>query len=197
MLIEGAALRVLVVGAGEVAARKTVSLVRAGAAVRVVAPHLCPELERLGAEGGCQVIRRVYECHDISDAQLVIAATNTREVNARVAADAALANCWVNVADAPETGVVSFMAAHCIGTLTVGVSAGGVPAAAARIRDAIAARFDERYGESLQTLVLARRALLASGEATRWRAASDALIDANFCDAVENGTLSARVSAWR
>ena len=79
----------------------------------------------------------------------------------------------------------------------VGVSAGGVPGAAARIRDAIAARFDSRYAAALELLGALRRNHLARGDGGSWRALSSSAMDERFCDSVEQGTLDDRVESWR
>lgn len=196
ILLEGAALRVLVVGGGPVAARKAARFIHAGAEVHVVAPELCDDLEELVRNGTVGVKRRRYEATDVDAVEVVIAATDDRDVNAGVARDARSAHRLVNVADAPDEGAFAFMAAHVTGPLTIGVSA-GIPSAAARIRDAIASRFDARYDEPLRELVLARRTLLDSGDAHVWRERAAAVIDADFCESVESGRLRTRTASWR
>ena len=90
------------------------------------------------------------------------------------------------------------MATHRAGALVVGVSAGGVPGAAARIRDAIAARFDARYAARSARLGDAPpRAARSRATARRGARSSPRLIDDDFCDAVEQGALDERVAAWR
>jgi hypothetical protein len=79
----------------------------------------------------------------------------------------------------------------------MGVSAGGVPGAAARIRDVIARRFDDRYARALDRLAAMRRALLARGEGERWRDLAREVLDDEFCRAVEENTLDAKVTSWR
>ena len=79
---------------------------------------------------------------------MVVAATNVRAVNARVAADALACGRLINVADRPEDGNCVTVAAHHAGALVIAVSAGGVPPVASRIRDAVAERFDARYAEA-------------------------------------------------
>ena len=197
ILLEGAELRVLVVGGGPVAARKAARFVHAGATVHVVAPDLCDDLEELVRNGTVGVERRRYESGDVDAVELVIAATDDRAVNAGVARDARTAHRLVNVADAPNEGAFAFMAAHVTGPLTIGVSAGGIPLAATRIRDAIASRFDMRYDEPLRELVLARRTLLDAGEGHVWRERAAAVIDADFCENVESGRLRTRTASWR
>lgn len=197
ILVEASALRVLVVGGGAVGARKARQFALAGAEVRVVALALCEDMEHLMTERGLTVERRAYESGDVGDAQLVFAATNDRLVNAEVAREAEAAHRLLNAADHSEEGNFAVMAAHHRGPLTVGVSAGGVPAAALRIRDAIASRFDARYGDALTDLKALRKRLIASGAVHRWREGSPELINDEFCDAVERGALSERIAEWR
>ena len=197
ILIEGSAVRALVVGGGSVAARKTMALLDAGAHVRVVAPDIAEPLRNCATHGRLELVTRRYVPSDIGDAQLVVAATDDRGVNAAVASDARAAGRLVNVADAPGDGSFSTMATHRHGALIVGVSAGGVPSAAARIRDAIAMRFDARYASALAELSALRRRMLDDGEGESWRRRAATVVDERFCEAVESGELATRVSAWR
>ena len=89
------------------------------------------------------------------------------------------------------------MAAHRAGSLVIGVSAGGVPGAAARIRDAIALRFDERYARAIGRLADLRRTLIGQRDVATWRALSAEVLDERFCDAVEQDGLDAQVKPWR
>jgi uroporphyrin-III C-methyltransferase/precorrin-2 dehydrogenase/sirohydrochlorin ferrochelatase len=196
ILVEADGLRVLIVGGGAVATRKAKQFALAGAIVRIVAIELDAELEELAIERGLEVDRRAYEHDDIDDAQLVIAATDDRHVNAAVSRDAEAACRLLNAADHSGDGNFAMMAAHRRGGLTIGVSAGGVPAAALRIRDAIAERFDARYGDALNELAALRKRMIATGDAHRWREESPKLIDDEFCDAVEHGQISARIAQW-
>ncbi|MDB4883999.1 MAG: siroheme synthase, partial [Gemmatimonadetes bacterium] len=187
ILVDGVGLRVLVVGGGNVATRKARQFAQAGATVRIVSPTLDPALEELVLEYAIDVDRRPYETGDIADAQLVISATNDLGANTKVARDAETAHRLLNAADHSPDGNFAMMATHHRGPLTIGVSAGGVPAAAIRIRDAIAERFDARYGDALADLGALRRRAIARGDADVWRARSAELIDRDFCDAVERG----------
>lgn len=197
ILLEGTGLRVLVVGAGDVATRKLLAFVEAGARVNVVAPQASEEIRALSEDGRITWLPRTYVPADIEDADLVLVATDDRAVNAMATADARAMHRVVNVADAPEDGSFTMMATHRSGRLVVGVSAGGVPSAAARIRDVIARRFDDRYARAVDALVDVRRAALAGGEAARWRSFSRAVLGRDFCRAVEEGTFLERVTSWR
>lgn len=73
----------------------------------------------------------------------------------------------------------------------------GVPAAAARVRDVIAQRFDQRYADAIEFLVTARAALLSRGEPDGWRALADDVVSQDFCDLVEGGEFEKRMTPWR
>jgi siroheme synthase (precorrin-2 oxidase/ferrochelatase) len=117
-------------------------------------------------------------------------------VNSRVALDARAAGKLVNVSDAPGEGSFNTMAVHRSGDVTIAVSAGGVPGAASRIRDAIAERFDVRYERALSALRRLRSTMLARGD-EEWNAIAPDLIGNDFCDSVENGSFSHRIDSWR
>ena len=197
ILIEGSAVRVLLVGGGTVASRKAAVLLEAGAQLRIVAPAIHDDLRAMAASGRVELVERSYQRHDVGDAQLVVAATDDRAVNAAVLADAQAASRLVNVADAPADGSFSTMATHRAGELVIGVSAGGVPGAAARIRDTIATRFDARYARALADLAAVRRLLLDRGERDAWRRHATEPFGAGFCDGVESGALAEQVASWR
>ena len=197
VLLEGAALTVLVVGGGPVAVRKASAFAAAGASVRVVSREPSPEMRELARAHAFSLEERVYEPTDVADAMLVVAATNDRSVNAAIAADGRASARLVNVADAPDEGSFATMATHRSGTLVVGVSAGGVPGAAARIRDVVAGRFDARYDDALRRLAALRRTMIGRGGSTEWRAFASEVLDEDFCDTVETGALEARLAAWR
>lgn len=197
ILLEGGGLTVLVVGGGPVAVRKAAAFAAAGAKVRVIARDPSPDMRELAGAGDVTLDERLYEPGDLRDAQLVIAATNDRRVNGSIAADARAASRLVNVADAPQDGSFATMATHRAGTLVVGVSAGGVPGAAARVRDAVAVRFDDRYADALRRLASLRRTMIDRGAGGDWRALASEVLDDEFCNAVEAGTLDARIAAWR
>jgi hypothetical protein len=71
-----------------------------------------------------------------------------------------------------------------------------VPGAAARIRDAIAERFDSRYGQAVSALRGLRSKLIAGGD-NRWHDAAPKLIGDDFCSSVEDGSLAEKVDSWR
>lgn len=198
IVVEGSAVSALIVGGGAVALRKATALLDTGAYVHVVAPEVVPELARLAIERpSLRITQALYETAHVVGATLVIAATNDSALNATIARDAAEKGKLVNVVDAPELGNFVTPAVHRAGDVTVAVTAGGVPAAAARIRDSIADSIDERYGDAVRELAALRRLLIDSGERERWRQVSSTLVGEDFCAQVETGEFPSKVAEWR
>jgi len=198
VLLDGRAITALVVGGGAVALRKVRALLAAGARVRVIAPAVEDEITALlEREPSLTIEQRAFDDGDIGDANLVIAATDDRSINARVGRLARERHRLVNVVDAATDGNFVSMATHRAGDVVIAVSAGGVPRAAARIRDAIAERFDDRYASAIAAIQTARRRLLDSGGADAWERTAGRMLDDDFCARVESGVVPAEVDAWR
>jgi len=196
-MLHGEAIEALIVGGGAVAARKARALLIAGARVRIVAVEIGPDLRALAeTHAKLHLEERPYAPSDIGNAQLVLASTNDRAINRRVADDAHAAHRLVNVADDPARGNCRTTATHRAGDLVIGITAGGVPSAAVRIRDSLAARFDDRYANAVATLATLRRRLLDTGATDEWARAAEALIDDGFCERVERGTIENEAARW-
>ena len=123
----------VVVGGGKVAARKVAMLLKAGAEIRVVAPDLCDELEKLHKAGAILHARREFQEHDIDGMVLAIAATNNERVNRQVSAVADRLRIPVNVVDTPK--LCSFIVPSIIdrSPVQVAVSTGGASPVLARL----------------------------------------------------------------
>jgi siroheme synthase-like protein len=194
--LHGERISALIVGGGAVATRKALALAEAGANVRIVALSVSPELEEAAESHRVSIVKNAYSPDQIANATLVIAATDSRDVNAQVAIDAHKRGRLVNITDFPDEGNFHTMALHRSGDVTIAVSSGGVPGAAARIRDAIAERFDARYERAVSALRGLRTRLIANGSG-EWRDAAPKLIDDDFCHSVEDGSLAKKLEAWQ
>lgn len=194
--LHGERITAIVIGGGSVGTRKALALVEAGAQVRVVSPLVTPELEAAERARELTIVRESYGVEHLGRTMLVVAATDSREANAQIAVDAHAAGKLVNITDYADEGNFHTMAIHRSGDVTIAVSAGGVPGAAARIRDAIAERFDGRYERAVSALRGLRSRLLASGD-EEWRAAAPKLISDDFCSSVEDGSFAGKVDSWR
>src|SRR6201995_4066612 len=91
----------LVVGAGEIAESKIQSLLAAGADVTVVSPEAKSGLRDLASAGLFTWHQREYAVDDLAGKFMVIAATDSLEVNAAVYRDAEERNILCNAVDDP------------------------------------------------------------------------------------------------
>ena len=125
--------RCLVVGGGEVAARKTDLLIEAGAAVQAVAPRLGPGMQALVGAGRIAYRDGAFRESDLDGAQLVIAASDDRRVNARVAGLADSRGVPVNVVDDPALCRFIMPAIVDRSPVVAAVSTGGASPVLARL----------------------------------------------------------------
>ena len=89
----------LVIGGGEIATRKTLALIRAGATPHVVAPKITADLSRALMRRQISYTQKVFSEDDLEGIQLVIVATPHRELNLAVAMQAKQRGILVNVVD--------------------------------------------------------------------------------------------------
>ncbi|HEX3670093.1 MAG TPA: hydroxymethylbilane synthase [Candidatus Cybelea sp.] len=145
--------RAVIVGGGDVAARKAESVARAGFPIFVVAERIGDRLRALLDETGSPHAQRAYETSDLSGAALVVAATNDGELNARIVADARAVHALACDAANPGLGDFTMPATQRVGTLTIGVDSGGnAPAFSRRVARDLAAALDPRYAGALDRL---------------------------------------------
>jgi uroporphyrin-III C-methyltransferase/precorrin-2 dehydrogenase/sirohydrochlorin ferrochelatase len=123
----------VVVGGGDVAARKLELLRRAGARIRIVAPEAGEAVAALAASGRIAWRQARFGAEDLEGADLVIAATDARDVNEAVAAAARARHLPVNVVDSPD--LCSFIMPAIIdrGRVVAAVSTGGASPVLARL----------------------------------------------------------------
>ena len=124
--------RCVVVGGGEVALRKATLLVRAGARLHVVAPDLCAALKTLCEQSGSLVCPIEFQPCCLGGATLVIAATDSLEVNTRVSEHAQTLGIPVNVVDQPELCTFIVPAIVDRSPILVAISSGGASPILAR-----------------------------------------------------------------
>jgi siroheme synthase-like protein len=153
--------RCLVVGAGLIGLEKVESLLRCGASIRVVAPQAVPRLEQLSARGEIEWRPRRYEPEDATGCDLIIAATNDRQVNQAVFAEASRRSILCNTADDPPLCDFFFASIVQRGDLQIAIStAGKSPALAQRLRREIDAQLPADLGTWLDDLGELRREIM-------------------------------------
>lgn len=170
----------LVVGGGAVAARRAQGLLEAGATVRIISPTLTPDLQSLLAQQAIQYHPGLYEPSSLQDVVLVVAATNSRAVNAQVVNDARIRRIPVNAADAPEEGDYIVPSIVRRGEFCLSISTGGAnPMLAARLAHEMEARFGPEYADYMELLAQMRLYIKNKTEAVALRRrALAALLDA-------------------
>jgi len=123
----------LVVGGGEIAARKVGLLLRAGAQVTVVSPQLNDALSELRVAGKIRHRAAHFQESDLAGAALAIAATDDIAINQRISESAKQCSIPVNVVDQPE--LCSFILPSIIDRSPViaAISTGGTSPVLARL----------------------------------------------------------------
>jgi len=159
----------VVVGGGAVGMRKVGGLVAAGARVRLIAPR-DPGLPE-GLEG-VELIPRPYRRGDLRDAFLAFAATDDRQTNAAIAAEARDRGIPINVGDDPRSGDFHLPAVLRRGPLTVAVSTSGrSPALAAVLRQRLAGELGPEWQTVVEIAAALRRNRLTAKRKTEYNQA--------------------------
>ena len=141
----------LVVGAGEIAARKIELLVRAGAKITVIAKEISPTVSDLQTDHKLTILQKSFAPTDLRGFRLVVSATDNKETNQLVAKTAEGLNILVNVVDDP--GLCSFVFPAIIDRSPViaAVSSGGAaPVLARLLRSKIESIIPPAYGRLAQ-----------------------------------------------
>lgn len=143
----------MVVGGGQVAARKVIALQRASADIVVISPNLCEQMEELAAQGAIEVVDRGYRWGDLERAFLAVAATDDLDVNQRVWEEARARDLLVNVVDDPDH--CNFIAPSVVrrGPLALAISTSGrCPAFSRHLRRELERELGPAYGEYVDLL---------------------------------------------
>ena len=171
----------VIVGAGDVGERKIDGLLDSGADIVVIGPEATPKVRAWACDGRIAWVDRGYTVGDLDGAFLAIAATDDREVNRRVAEEAAERRVLLNVVDDPELCMFTAPSLLKRGDLTVAISTNGrSPAMARKVREDLEARFPRNYGDLVTAAAEARDALREEGRQIAgevWNAALGPVID--------------------
>lgn len=118
-------LNVLIVGAGEVAARKLELMLKTEAQITIVAPFVCDAVHQLTAHTSVMVKPRPYQQDDLTQQHMVFVATDNPKLNEQIYQQACAQNILVNVVD--NTPLCRFITPSIIdrSPLVVALSSGG------------------------------------------------------------------------
>lgn len=149
-------LRVIVVGAGAVAASKLDGLLAAGARVTVVAPAISDAVRARTSELAA-IVEQPFRASHLDGARWVVAAA-TPDVNRDVAAAAAERGLFVNAVDDKAAATAYLGGVVRRGSVEVAISTGGTaPALAGLLREALDAILPEELERWIEVANHARR----------------------------------------
>lgn len=97
-----------VFGGGKSALRRVKELLRFGAKVTVIAPQICPELEKMSQEDRIRHIPRKYFRGDCTNSQLCVAATDDSAININISTECKNKSIPVNVTNPRSYGNFTF-----------------------------------------------------------------------------------------
>ena len=136
----------VVVGGGEVAARKAERLLDCCAKVFVISPKLSPELSALKEKNLISHIATEYTGDLIHGAALIIGATDDEKTNAAISLDARKKGIPVNIVDDPQKCDFILPSLVQRGDLAIAIGTGGKsPALARHLREELEAKYGEEY----------------------------------------------------
>lgn len=144
---------VVIIGGGNVCARKAETMMKYGARVTIVSPELTDEIEGWAREGCLALKRKTYEASDLDGAHIVIASTDHQTVNEQIAADCRARRIPVNVVDV--TPLCEFIVPAIIekGSIQIAVSTGGKsPAVARTLKEDLQRMIGPEYAEANDVL---------------------------------------------
>lgn len=172
----------VVIGGGEVAARKVNRLINCGAKVFVVSPKLTPELITLKAKNAIEHIAADYNVQYIKGAALIIGATDDEKTNALISSDARSLGIPVNIVDDPQKCDFILPSVVERGDLAIAIGTGGKsPALARHVRKELEAKYGLEYEILLKILGGLRRQMKSSNTGKTW---FDSLIASGILDLI-------------
>jgi precorrin-2 dehydrogenase/sirohydrochlorin ferrochelatase len=183
----------VVIGGGEIAERKTRSLIEAGASVVIISPAITAGLAAMSGAGTIQHLARRYRHGDLADAFLAFDATGDGATARAAAAEASARGVPINVADVPE--LCDFISPAVVqrGGLQIAISTGGAsPALARKIREDLEGLFGPEYELIISLLERTRRwlRLQESDAGTRARL-QDTLVRSELLECLKRGDFAA------
>ncbi len=156
--------RIVVVGAGRIAARKAAAYADQGALLTVIAPEHGPDMARIDVDVR---IHRRFEASDLDEAWLTVTATGDPVVDGAVFDAAENRRIWCNAADDPGHCSAILPAVSRAGDITVAVSTGGrSPAVASWLRRRIDALLDDNTLTIAEACANVRTKVRAAGLST-------------------------------
>lgn len=118
--------KVIVIGAGTIAARRIRTLLSFTEDITVVAPHIHPDIKLLEEQRKIKVECREYEREDLYDAYLAIAATDNKKLNDEIYSVSKCLGILVNVVSDRNKCDFYFPGVVLQEEVVIGINAGGM-----------------------------------------------------------------------
>jgi len=155
--------QVLVVGGGNVAEGKILSLLDTGATIRVVTLQASQRVREWAAAGLLALAERAFEIQDLDGVFLVVVATGAAPVGELVFLEAQARGVLVNVVDVPGQCDFFYPAVVRRGDLQIAISTSGQsPSLAQRLRQQLERQLGKGYAAWVEELGETRRQVLGS-----------------------------------
>ncbi|MFH0812593.1 MAG: bifunctional precorrin-2 dehydrogenase/sirohydrochlorin ferrochelatase [Pseudomonadota bacterium] len=182
--------RVAVIGGGEVAERKIMSLLDTGAKITVIAPEVTNTIKSLAEEKRLCLKQRDFAESDGEGSFLVFVATNSNKLNRKVSRMARGKGFWVNCVDVPEECDFYVPSFFRRGSLTLAVStAGKIPALAKKVNRELQRAFGEVFAEYVDLLAKVRENIIKerSFDSQKKKELLEALMGSRLLDLLKEG----------
>lgn len=144
-------MEIIIVGGGNVALRKCMNFLDFGKSVTVLAPDFDSRFLELGNK--VDLINDIFKEEYIDKFDIVVAATDDKEVNEEIACICRKKSKLINVVDSRDLSDFTVSSYVKKGDLLIGISTGGkIPALSAKIRRDLEEIYDESFAEYLDLL---------------------------------------------
>lgn len=144
-------MEIIIVGGGNVALRKCMNFLDFGKSVTVLAPDFDSRFLELGNK--VDLINDIFKEEYIDKFDIVVAATDDKEVNEEIACICRKKSKLINVVDSRDLSDFTVSSYVKRGDLLIGISTGGkIPALSAKIRRDLEEIYDESFAEYVDLL---------------------------------------------
>lgn len=142
---------VVIVGGGNIAARRARVLADFADCICVIAPQIHPEIRELQLHGQVSVCEREYLPEDLTYAYMVIAATNSAITNGQIYDICKSQGIYVNVVNSKELCDFYFPGIVKKEELVIGINAGGMNHSLAKeVRVELERYFSQKEDEEIE-----------------------------------------------
>lgn len=162
IFLKASQLNILIVGGGKVALEKVSFLLKSSpnANVLIISKEFKEDLFFLMKEHNIPFVKSAYNISVLKNKQIVIAATNNKEVNKQIYRDAKAENILINVADTPELCDFYLGGIVTKGSVKIAISTNGTsPTLAKRLRQLFEEIVPDEISELTQNLNVYRKIL--------------------------------------